>query len=309
MTLLILTPDMKTRSWVKHLGRQPDAPAIKVWPDTGPRQEVQLALVWKPPPGELARYPNLKCIASLGAGVDHLFEDPHLPQTVPITRVVHASMADSMSEYLIATILNHIRQLRQYRDDQQASDWHPRTPLLARDITVGIMGVGQLGSDAARKLRMLGFNIIGWRLSPKPLAGMTCHRGTDGLTPFLSDTNILICLLPLTPATRNILNRDTFAKLPPEAYVINAARGEHLVEADLLEALDTGRLSGAALDVFRTEPLPDTHPFWHHSGITVTPHISSITHPRLIAPQIVANYHRMRAGASLQHTVDRQKGY
>jgi len=174
---------------------------------------------------------------------------------------------------------------------------------------VGIMGLGHLGSDAARKLHALGFPVSGWSRTPKSIDGVTGFAGEGDLDTFLSGADILICLLPLTSATQGILNCRTLSKLPAGAYLINAARGEHLMEGDLIAALESGHLSGACLDVFREEPLPESHPFWSHPQVTVTPHVASLTYPRDVAPQIVANYHRVRAGQLPWNIVDLKRGY
>lgn len=309
MALLILAPDIKVTSWVKHLGAlEPDI-EIRVWPAAGDPDEIEFALCWNHPAGELKKYKNLKCIASLGAGVDHLMRDPDLPDGVPVTRVVEHSMSQSMSEYVVLSALNYCRQFDAYRSDQAQRKWLPRRPRLAEDTHIGIMGLGQLGADAAKKLNSLGFTVSGWSRTPKDIDGVQCFAGEQGWEIFLSRSQILICLLPLTPSTKGILNRKTFDRLPREAYVINVARGQHLVENDLIDALDSGRLAGACLDVFNVEPLPADHPFWSHPKIKITPHISSITFPKAVAPQIIENYRRAKTGRPLLNVVDLKRGY
>jgi glyoxylate/hydroxypyruvate reductase A len=309
MSLLILVPEFETTSWMKHIRRQDPRIDLRVWPTVGDPAEIVMALVWNPPQGELTKFPNLRCIASMGAGVDHILRDPQLPPNVPITRVVDPSMPQSMSEYVIMAVLNHCRHTDLFRTDQEMQRWEPRAPRLAADTVIGIMGMGQLGRDAAEKLVRLGFPVRGWSRSRKEVHGVKSFAGTDELEAFLAATNVLVCMLPLTLATRGILCRRTFDGLPVGAYLINVARGAHLVEADLLQVLAEGRLAGACLDVFREEPLPREHPFWTHPDITLTPHISSLTHPRAIAPQIVENYRRLRQGRRPLHVVDRERGY
>ena len=309
MALMIIAPDTKVTSWIKHLGRLEPGIDIRIWPDTGNADDIEFALSWNHPIGELKKYKHLKCIASLGAGVDHLLADPDLPADVPITRVVEHSMAQSMSEYVVLAVLNYCRQFDAYRADQTQKKWQPRIPLLAANMRIGIMGLGQLGKDAASKLSALGFPVSGWSKTPKTIEGVDCLAGAEALDNFLSQTRILICMLPLTPQTKGILSRKTFEKLPAGAYVINVARGEHLVENDLLAALDSDQLSGACLDVFETEPLPTDHPFWDHPRIKLTPHISSITFSRAVAPQIIENYRRSHAGRPLLNVVDPRRGY
>ena len=309
MALLIIAPDVKVTSWLKHLHALDPGIEIRVWPEVGDAGEIEFVLCWHHPPGELTKYKNLKCIASLGAGVDHLMRDPNLPGGVPVTRVVEHSMAQSMSEYVVLSTLNYCRHFDAYRSDQNQRHWHPIRPRLAQDTHIGIMGLGQLGADAAKKLNTLGFTVYGWSRTLKNIDGVHCFAGEDERANFLSRSQILICLLPLTPSTKGILNRKTFDQLPKGAYVINVARGQHLIENDLIEALDSGRLDGACLDVFEVEPLPAGHPFWSHPKIKVTPHISSITFPEAVAPQIIENYRRVQAGRPLLNVVDLNRGY
>lgn len=309
MALMIIAPDISVTSWVKHLSRLDPGIDIRVWPDTGSGDEIEFALCWHHPPGEFNQYRNLKCIASLGAGVEHILVDPNLPAGVPITRVVEHCMAQSMSEYVVLSVLNYCRQFDTYRTDQAQKQWHPRKPLLAEDLGIGVMGLGQLGADAAKKLSNLGFTVAGWSRRPKDIAGVHCFAGEAELAEFLTHSHILICLLPLTAATKGILNRKIFTRLPSGAYVINVARGQHLNENDLIAALDSGQLAGACLDVFEVEPLPQDHPFWSHPQIKVTPHISSLTFPKAVAPQIIENYQRTKTGSPLLHVVDVERGY
>lgn len=310
MALLIVMPDGKqANSWARHLKALDPDLTIRIWPEEGNPKKVTFALAWKHHPGEFLRYPNLRCIASMGAGVDHILGDPELPPGIPITRVVDPSMAQSMSEYVVMAVLNHCRQTHEYHRKQQEKRWLPKVPRKAADLCVGVMGMGRLGMEAAVRLQQMGFPVIGWRRSEAPTGSVASFHGDEGLKSFLAATDVLICLLPLTAATRGILNRSLFKQLPRGAFVINVARGEHLVEKDLLEFLDSGFLSGACLDVFPEEPLPESHPFWGHHRIVVTPHISSLTHPARVAPQIVDNYHRLMEGRPLLHTVDVERGY
>jgi glyoxylate/hydroxypyruvate reductase A len=309
MVLLVIAPDLEIEGYVRELKTLAPKLDVRLWPEIGNADDIEFALTWNHPPGEFKKFKNLRCIASLGAGVDNILKDPHLPEKVPVTRVVEPSMSQFMSEYVILAVLNHCRQFDLFKQDQAAKRWQPRFPLLARDIRIGIMGLGQLGGDAARKLVGLGFGVIGWSRTPRRIENVMNFVGEVDLYNFLSQADILICLLPLTSATKGILNRKTFEKLPAGAYVINVARGEHLVEADLLAALETGHISGACLDVFRVEPLPANHPFWNHPNITLTPHISSLTDPKAVMPQIIENYNRLKSGKPLLNVVDRKRGY
>ena len=309
MALLFIAPDLEIPPYVEQLLILDPELDIRIWPEIGDADDIELALTWNHPLGELRNFKNLKCIASFGAGVDHILRDPNLPQGVPVTRVVESSMPQFMSEYVILSALNYCRQFDIYKNDKLEKRWQPRIPLLARNICIGIMGLGQLGADAATKLVKLGFAVYGWSRTPKTIPGVLSFAGDDALADFLTQANVLICLLPLTSATRGILNRNTFKILPPGAYIINVARGEHLVEKDLLDALESGHLSGACLDVFNVEPLPEDHPFWNHPNIMITPHISSLTDPKAVIPQILENYYRMKSGNPLLHVVDVERGY
>ena len=309
MTILFLAPELKSDSWVKHLRAQEPAVEVRVWPEVGRAEDILMALCWRHPPGELLKYENLRCVASLGFGVDHVLRDPDLPPGVPVSRIVDPAMVAAMSEYVVTAVLHHSRRFGLFFSDQAQVKWRPRRPLSPSELRVGVMGLGHLGADAARKLRLLGFPVAGWSRTPKRIEGVACFTGEGGLDELLAQADVLVCLLPLTPATENILNRRTLSRLPSGAYLINAARGEHLVEEDLLAALESGHLSGACLDVFRTEPLPEHHPFWRAPGVTVTPHVASLTYPKAVAPQLVESYRQVCSGLPPLNVVDIGRGY
>ncbi len=309
MALLIICPGEDVTPWRDRFLELAPSLDLRIWPETGAPDEIDLALVWNHPPGELLRFEKLGCIASMGAGVDRILSDPELPRDVPITRVVDASLVHSMTDYVILAVLNHYREMTHYRECQRQSLWAPRFPRPKEEVGIGIMGLGQLGADAAARLRDLRFTVSGWSRTRRDLSGVRSFFGDEQLKRFLSQTDVLICLLPLTPRTEGILNRETFRDLRAGAFVINVARGKHLVEEDLLAALETGHLSGACLDVFREEPLPPEHPFWSHSRIQITPHASSLTEPQAVAPQVLENYRRLLAGEPLLHLVNRERGY
>lgn len=309
MSLAIICPGRDMSQWLTALERREPSLRIEVWPDIADPAAVDFTLVWKHPVGILAGFPNLKCISSLGAGVDALLLDTGLPAGVPLVRIVDPELKQSMAEYVCLGALEHFRQFAQYREQQADRTWQARPLAHISSMRVGILGLGELGSYVAGRLAGLGFTVQGWSRSAKSFEGITSYCGDEGLTAFLAVTDILVCLLPLTAATKDILNNRLFRQLPNGAYIINVARGDHLVEKDLLAAIDGGHLSGALLDVFRTEPLPQEHPFWRHPRITVTPHISSITHPESAVLQILENYHRALAGQPLLNQVDPARGY
>lgn len=308
MALLFKSGSSRTQWWIEEFKRQAPNLEVRIWPEVGNPADIDFALVWLPEPGELKRYPNLKAIFSLGAGVDHLFRDPDLPK-LPVTRVVDINLTRRMTEYVVLHVLRHHRQSPAYEEQQRRSQWQELKQPAADQRTVGIMGLGVLGADAGKKLVGLGFNVIGWSRTKKRVAKIKSYAGSAELDAFLGATEILVCLLPLTRDTENILNARTFAKLPRGASVVNVARGAHIVEADLLAALDSGQISHATLDVFRQEPLPADSPFWLHPKVTVTPHCASYTDPRTVISQVVENMRRARAGETLLHSVDMTLGY
>ncbi|MGB8841197.1 MAG: glyoxylate/hydroxypyruvate reductase A [Aliidongia sp.] len=286
-------------------------PELEVWPasEIGDPAEIDVAIVWRPPPGWLAGLPNLKLILSQGAGVDHILNDPLRPRHVPIMRLIDPGMTRAMVEYVTFQVLRlHLRE-PEFRRQQLRSEWREWGPPLARERRVGIMGLGELGTAAAAALVGLGFDVAGWSRSPKNLPGIVSFSGAVALDAFLARTEILVCLMPLTHETRGILGRTTFDRLPHGAGLINAGRGGHLVEADLLAALASGRISDAVLDVFETEPLPHDHPFWQHPRIVVTPHVAARTNPITAAEAMAVNLRRLAAGDTFPDRVDPELGY
>ena len=265
--------------------------------------------MWRPEPGLLATLPNLKLILSLGAGVDHLLGDPQLPRHLPIVRLVDPYMTDAMSEYVVLQVLRLHRHDLDYRVQQEARVWRELDQKNAAERRVGILGFGELGRDAAHKLKGLGFDVAGWSRGERAVAGIECHAGAAGLPELLGRSEILVCLLPLTAETEGILNARTLALLPQGAALVNAARGAHLVEEDLIAALASGHISAAVLDVFRDEPLPADHPFWHHPRVVVTPHVAAFTNPATAAPIILDNIRRFEEGRPLLNRVDPARGY
>ncbi|MDX1603873.1 MAG: glyoxylate/hydroxypyruvate reductase A, partial [Salinimicrobium sediminis] len=222
------------------------------------------------------------------------------------TRVIDEQLTKDMSVFVLSLILDHLRNLSYHYCSRE---WKPLKYLRPEEVQVGIMGMGVLGVGVAEKLIRNKFNVTGWSRSQKEILGVTTFHGDDQLQDFLEQSNVLVCLLPLTSETENILNKRLFERLPQGAYVINVARGPHLVEEDLLEMIDSGHLSGASLDVFRKEPLPEDHPFWKHEKIRITPHIASVTNPSTVVPQILENYERIKQGKELNNVVDREKEY
>lgn len=309
MSFAIIYPGHNARRWQKALLAIDPALKIEIWPEIKEKDAVQFVLCWNQPPGSLRQFPNLKAISSLGAGVNHLLDDVTRPAEIPLLRLVDTGLQQSMAEYVLLGALEHFRQFSTYRQQQLKKEWRPHQSARVSEIGVGIMGLGAIGTFVGRRLLEFGFTVHGWSRTPKQLDGIACFSGMDALDQFLGLADILICLLPLTGETENLLNARTLAKLPNGAYLINVARGGHLVDEDLLSALDSGHLAGALLDVFREEPLPAGHPFWGHEKIMLTPHIASVTNPYSAASQVIANYHRARAGEPLLNQVDPERGY
>jgi glyoxylate/hydroxypyruvate reductase A len=275
--------------------------------------EIHYAAVWKPGQGELAAFPNLRVIFNLGAGVDALMADSSLPK-VPLVRVAVGDLTYRMTEYVVLHVLMHHRQEPYLRACQRERRWQPKSQWPASAISAGIMGLGTLGSEAADALRRLGFRVSGWSRSPKQIDGIACFHGKAQLDAFLQQTNILVCLLPLTPDTRHILNRGLFSKLNRNSPIgapvlINAGRGGLQNEADILDCLDDGTLGAASLDVFATEPLPPDSPFWTHPNVVLTPHNAADTDPDEISKYVARQIERFEAGARLENVVDPARGY
>ncbi|MDO9057969.1 MAG: glyoxylate/hydroxypyruvate reductase A [Bradyrhizobium sp.] len=275
--------------------------------------QVHYAAVWKPAPGELAGFANLRVIFNLGAGVDALMADSSLPD-VPLVRVAVGDLTGRMTEYVVLHALMHHRQELYLRACQREQRWEPTYQWAANAVSVGVMGLGTLGSDAADALRRIGFRVAGWSRSARQIEGVECFHGEGQLEAFLRRTDILVCLLPLTPDTRQILNRGLFAKLnrsgPMGAPVlINAGRGGLQNEPDILACLDDGTLGAASLDVFCNEPLPADSRFWTHPKVVLTPHNAADTDPDEISKYVAHQIERFEAGGELENVVDRKRGY
>lgn len=282
---------------------------IEIWPGVENPGRVTFIVAWNHNPGELNRFPNLKVVASLGAGVEHLMSDNSIPRHVAITRLITPSIRTQIAEYLESVCYQILRRSREYFLQQEKAYWNRLPHAVKKERQVGILGLGELGGYTAEKLAANGWNVSGWSRSKKSIAGCRTYAGSDELDTFLGQVQILLNLLPLTPQTEGILDLELFKKLKRPAWIVNTGRGEHLVDEDLIYAIDKGVLSGAVLDVFREEPLPGSHPFWSRPSITITPHVGSLTWPEDLAGQLLDNYTRMLSGLPLLHTVDRKRGY
>lgn len=308
MAILFHCPWANAEEWLRRIAEALPEAELRVWPAVGEAAEIDFAMVWQPPAGALAGLPRLRGVCALGAGVDALLRDPTLPD-VPVARLVDPLMAGRMAEYVVGQALRHHLRTDEYAAQQRAGAWLRLPYKDAGERNVGVLGLGALGRRAAARLKAQGFRVAGWSRTPRRLRGVACHHGEAGLKALLRDAEILVCLLPLTAETRGVLNADLFARLPAGAALINVARGAHLIEADLLAALDAGRLSGATLDVLTEEPPPPAHPFRRHPKILMTPHVSSLSEPRTAAAILAEQYRRMFRGEPMRDLVDRRAGY
>ena len=318
MTVVLMSRAESAATWAAELRRQAPDLDLKVWPHETEGldpAEVAYVIAAKPPPGVIAGYPNVKAVLSLWAGVDHITADPDFPRRLPIARMVEEGLTRGMREFVVAQALNAHLKTPDYLRQQRERVWRPEirgphgTEPLVDEVTVGILGLGVLGSDCAAALRDFGFQVAGWATSRKAIDGVACYAGEGERAELLARTDILVNLLPRTAATENILDAALFQELKPGAYLINVGRGEHLVEEDLIAALDDGRLAGATLDVFRTEPLPQDHPFWTHPKIVVTPHVASITRVKTGVDRLVTAIRSFEAGETPVGVVDPNVGY
>lgn len=309
MSLLLIAPDRDMSPWADALKEEDPNIDIEIWPDVKDKKRVQFAVSWNQPKHVLDQYPNLKAVSSLGAGADHLLDDDALPESVDICRIVSPSLIQQMKEYVLGAVINIQRNFTHYIHQKDTGKWQAHNHPLAKDLGIGIMGLGELGGPVATQLAQVGYKVLGWSQSEKELQNIHTFSGPDKLPAFLKETQILVCLLPLTTETKDILDLDLFKQLKKPAWIINVARGEHLVDEDLIYALDSNILQGAWLDTFTEEPLPDKHAFWNRKNIIITPHIASITKPAEVAGQIIDNYKRALSGMELNYLVKREKGY
>lgn len=313
MAVLLLAEIEPTDPWFAEFitqlkTRQPDL-ELRVWPEWGKLEEIEIVLAWQPPFGVMQRFPHLKLIISLGASVDRILADPDLPAQIPIVRVVSQGKTLQMAEYVTLAVLLFRRRLIEYQELQRSQRWEYLTLPDHSSFVIGVLGLGILGSTTAQTLAAMGLMVRGWSRTPKAIPGVECFHGHEQFNLFLSQCRVIVCLLPLTPQTEGILCHETFSALPQGAYLINVGRGKHLVEADLLNALESGKIAGACLDVVETEPLPRNHPFWSHPRMIITPHIAAEGQPSDVADYVIDLINRYQTGQPLKHLVDRNRAY
>jgi glyoxylate/hydroxypyruvate reductase A len=299
---------VRGRQWAEVFARRASPLDFRIWPDIGNAADVHFLAAWEPPADIATRFPNLKLLFSSGAGVDQ-FDFSALPPELPVVRMVEPGIIHGMVEYVTHAVLDLHRDMPAYRRQQQHGLWQPLPVRTAAERRVGVLGLGSLGQAALQSLHRFGFDCAGWSRSRHEIDGIQCFAGTAELDGFLARTDILVCLLPLTDATRGFLNTALFQRLPRGAQLVHVGRGAQLVSNDLLDALDDGRITEAALDVTDPEPLPSGHPLWAHPRVRITPHIASMTQPHSAAEVVLDNLHRFERGEPLLGLVDRFRGY
>jgi len=299
MSILLASTDFWEDMEVWSNGLQNAMPEmdIKVYPDDGDVNEVEFAIVWKHPRGILKKYPNLKAILSLGAGVDHIISDPDLPEGLPIIRLVDKKLTHEMCLHSLHWVLHFHSDQYLYRSQQLKRQWIQQSSIQTEDRTIGIMGLGNIGRSIGELLVNQGFNVIGWGANKKSsITGIQYYFGQEQLSDFLSNTNILINVLPLTSNTANILTKNELSLLPKDSFIINIGRGGIIDEDDLLALLDEGHIKAVALDVFAQEPLPENNSLWEHPSVYITPHIAGQSNPNSAAQTISENIHLIQKG-------------
>ena len=306
MNITFCCTDTKAEPWLQGLHAALPGVALSVWQPGAPAADY--AVVWAPPQQFLDEQTRVKALFNIGAGVDALLK-LRLPPTALVVRLDDAGMAVQMAEYVCHAVIRHFREFDDYEKAMRAGQWAFRKPRLRQDFPVGVLGLGVLGERVARALAQFDFPVNGWSRTPKAIDGVRTFSGAEGMNDFLAASRVLVNLLPLTPETENILNRATLSRLQAGGYVINVARGAHLVDGDLIALLDSGHLAGATLDVFRTEPLPADHPFWSHPRITLTPHTSARTLRDESITQMVGKIVALERGEAIAGIVDPVRGY
>ncbi len=307
MRILLQTANSNADEWrAAFAAALPDAD-ITLWPELP--ASVDYVAVWKPPAELFAKLPPARAIFNLGAGVDAVLKSPTLPAATPLVRLEDGGMAAQMIDYVTLALLAAYREQRAYARQQREGLWQPRLPLPKAAFGVGLLGMGVLGQAVAAALSPFGFPLAGWSRTRKAVPGVATFAGSSELPAFLARARVLVCLLPSTPDTRDLLDHRRLSALPRGAQIVNVARGDLFVDADLVAALDSGHLAGATLDVFREEPLPAAHPFWRHPAIRMTPHVSAVTLIEESVAQIAGKIRRLEAGQTISGVVDRVRGY
>ncbi|MCK8523483.1 glyoxylate/hydroxypyruvate reductase A [Aquimarina sp. D1M17] len=309
MSIVICFNNKDPKPWQNALASKLKGVNIEIYPEVEEPEKVTFSLCWKPDKNALSKFSNLKVVQSVGASVEHIIQSQNLSPDCILTRIIDHQLSQDMFEYILAGIMSHLKKLPEYQLDEKQKPWDQKPYKRIDNTRIGILGLGKIGTHVAVKLEQLGFKVKAWSKSEKSVKNILCLHGHDGLSNVLYNTDILINILPLTAETENILNIRHLEQLNKNGYLINVGRGEHLVDSDLLILLNNNHLSGALLDVFRTEPLPIEHPFWQHDKIRITPHIAAITNVDTASDIVVTNYQNLLKGKELINIVSLKKGY
>lgn len=307
--VIICSDEKTTANWKNAINHQAPQMIVEVYPNDTEREKTQFILTFLPPKHVFENYPNLKVIASMAAGINHITKNQTIPKHISITKVNDPMHHGDMADFVLALTLSYLRRLPVYFHQKNQQIWQEHSYQRPEETTVGIMGIGAIGTAVGKGMLKNGFKVTGWSRSEKHIDHITTFHGDSQRIDFLKTADILVCTLPLTKATEDILNTEVFDNLPKGAYLINVGRGNQLVEADLLTAIDNGQLAGAALDVFHEEPLPKHHPFWKNEKIMITPHTAGSVRPESAVEKIISNYRAMKNGEKLVDVVDVGKGY
>lgn len=309
MSIILIFENKDPKPWKKALQKKLPNTTIEIYPDVKNKKDVDFAICWKPKKKVLEQFPNIKVIQSVGASIEHITNTQIIRKNTLITRIVDEQLSNDMWEFLLAIVLSELKNTKTYLAQQATNTWKQHNYKTIDNTTISILGLGKIGGFVAEKFAQIGFNVKGWSNSKKQISNVKSYQGENEFDTFLEDSDFLINLLPLTDKTKGILNKNTFEKLLNDAFIINVGRGEHLVETDLINALDTSILSGAFLDVFTEEPLPKEHPFWKHPKIKITPHVASLTNVETASEQILENYKLFLKNEKLINIVSLNKGY
>ncbi|WP_291869291.1 glyoxylate/hydroxypyruvate reductase A [Maribacter sp.] len=309
MSILLIFKNKDPKPWQKMLKEKLPKEVVEIYPDVKDAATVDFVLCWKPKKDVFKELPNIKVVQSVGASIDHIIHSQTLKDDCIVTRIVDENLSQDMWEFLAAIVFGELKNTSLYMEQQKIKKWEQHAYRSFKDVTVSILGLGSIGAYVAQNFAKLGFKVKGWSTTGKDILGVDSFHGKGEFKSFLNQTNFLINLLPLTKETQDILNKDSLGSLATNAFLINVGRGEHLIEKDILQLLDSSVLSGAFLDVFREEPLPENHPFWKHPKIRITPHIASLTNMESAVNLIVDNYHRFLSKEELLNVVSLKKGY
>jgi glyoxylate/hydroxypyruvate reductase A len=309
MRILLYRGDGDIAPWAAEFAAALPHAETVLWREDAPTPPCDYAAIWAPVPALLADLAHVKAIFLMGAGVDALLKFGAALPDVPVVRLGDAGMGEQMAEYVAHAVLRYFRRFDEYEAQARRGSWQPLAPHRKEDFSVGVLGLGKLGLPVVRTLRQLGFPVRGWSRTPKDVPNVACYAGMDALDDFLAGTRVLVCMLPLTPETTNLLDRARLSRLPEGSYLVNVARGALVAEPDLLALIRAGHIAGATLDVFRNEPLPAPHPFWNEPRIAITPHISALTLRDDAVRQIAAKIGLLERGEAVADVVDRQRGY